>query len=50
MRVERKVFRLEVFRRLIVGEVIEQDRAEDGALRFDVCRERADETVIGSSH
>ena len=36
MRVEEKVFRLQVLGRLIVGKVVEQNSAEYRALRFNV--------------
>src|SRR6185503_5876982 len=48
VRVERKVFRLEVLRRLVVGKVVQQDGAENGPLGFNVGRQAVGESVVGS--
>ena len=48
MGVERKVFRLEMLGRLVVGKIIQQDGAEDGPLGFHVGRQAVRETVVGS--
>ena len=42
MRVDREVFGLQVLGSVIVGVIVEQNRTEDGALRFDVRRHAAD--------
>ena len=47
--VEREVFGPEMFGRLVVGEVVEEDRAQDGAFGFYVCGKTAD-CVIGGCH
>ena len=38
MGVERKIVRLQTLRSLVVGEIVEQNRAQDGALGLDVSR------------
>src|SRR5215469_1159066 len=47
MRIERKIFPPQMLRSLVVGEVIEQDRAQNRSLCVYICRKRADR-VIGS--
>ena len=47
MRVERKVFRLQVLGSLVVRQIVEQDRAQDGALGFNIRRKRVREAVVG---
>ena len=47
VRVEREIVNAEVLSRLVVSKVVEQDGAENGALRFHIRRQRAD-GVIGS--
>ena len=49
VRVERKIFDAQVLGSLVVGEVIEQDCAENGALGFYVRRKSAD-GVVGGGH
>jgi len=48
MGVERKIVRLQTLRGLVVGEIVEQNRAQDGALGFYVGRQTMRETVVGS--
>ena len=48
MRIEREIFGLEMFCRFIEGKIIEQNGAQDGALRFDIRRQGMRETVISS--
>ena len=48
MRIEREVLRLQMLGGFVVGKIVEQDRAQDGALGFNVRRKRVRETVIGS--
>ena len=48
MRVERKIFRLEMLSRLVVGKIVQQDGAENGTLGFNVGRQAVRETVVGS--
>ena len=50
MRVEREIFRLEMFGRLVVGEIVEENRSQDRALRLDVRRQAAYEIVISGCH
>ena len=49
MRIERKIFDAQMLGSLVVGEIIEQDRAEDGALGFYIRGKSAD-AVIGCGH
>ncbi len=48
MGVERKVFRLEMLRRLVVSKVVEQDGAENRALGLNIGRQAVRETVVSS--
>ncbi len=47
MGVERKVFRAQMLGGIVVGVIVEQDGAEDGALGFDVRRHASDGGVDG---
>ena len=47
MRVQRKVFRLQLFRRLGVGGIVQQNRAENRLFRVDVRRQSGIEAEIG---
>jgi len=35
-----------MFRRLVVGEIVQQNRAQNRALGFDICRKTVRESVI----
>ena len=48
MGVEREIFRLEMFSGLVIGEVVQQDGAQNGAFRFHVSGKAVRETVVGS--
>ncbi len=50
MRVEREVVRGEVLGGLVVERVVEQDRAQDGALRLHAYGKSAFQTVVGGRH
>ena len=47
MRIERKIFRLQMFGGLVVGEIIEQNGAKNRTFRFHVCGQRVREAVVG---
>ena len=46
MRVEREVVRVKVLSRFVKRKVVEQNRAENRPLGFDVCRKSAREIVL----
>jgi hypothetical protein len=46
MRIEREVLRLQMLGGFVVGQVVEQDRAQNGTLGFNVCGQSVRETVI----
>jgi hypothetical protein len=46
VRVEGEIFRLEMFGRLIVGKIVQQNRAQNRALGLYVRRKTVRETVI----
>ena len=48
MRVERKIVGSEVLGGLVVGKVVDENRAQDGALGLDIRRQSLRETVFGS--
>jgi hypothetical protein len=47
MGVEGEVLGLEMLSGVVIGVVVEQDGAEDGAFGFDVCRHAADGGLYG---
>src|SRR5580693_5914662 len=47
VRVERKILDAQMLRRLVIGKVVEQDRAQNGALSLYVRRKSADAVVGG---
>src|SRR5258708_2867479 len=51
MGIERKVFSLQRgLRRLMVGEIVQKDRAQDGAFGVNAGRQPAIQTVVGCGH
>src|ERR1700721_163722 len=46
MRVEREVLRLQMLSGLVVGEIVEQDGAQNGAFGINVCRQGLREMVV----
>ena len=50
VRIQKKVFGLEMLGGLIVGKIIEKNCAENGAFGFDVCRKGLRGNVISSRH
>ena len=46
MRIEREVLRLQMLGSFVIGQIVEQDRAQDRALGFNVCRQSVREIVI----
>ena len=46
MGIERKIFWLQMFSRLVISQVVEQDCTEDGTLGLNICRQRLRGNVI----
>ena len=47
VRIEREIFRPQMLGRLVVGEIVEQDRAQNGALGFHIRGKHAEVVIRG---